>query len=291
MSTQLREMGADILTYPSAFTCSTGEAHWEPLLRARAIENQCYVIAAAQYGKHCENRQSHGRTLIIDPWGTILAECPKFSPNNNVKTELPQLAVANIDHSTLLKVRSSMPVLNHRRPDIYIKGSTLPRNNDNLNCDMSFADKIIPADTIFYRTRYSFAFTNIRCVVPGHVLICSKRPISKLTQLEDHELADLMCATVKVQKAMEKLHGVGSSTVVVQDGPEAGRTVAHVHVHILPRKSGDFDRNDDIYTALAEHDAPGKEDQIALRPIAEMIAEAKTIRAAIEDIQNTKSDL
>lgn len=57
-------MGAEILTFPSAFTHATGEAHWEVLLRARAIENQCYVIAAAQYGKHNDKRVSHGHALV-----------------------------------------------------------------------------------------------------------------------------------------------------------------------------------------------------------------------------------
>lgn len=64
MSILLRKNGAEILTFPSAFTNATGEAHWEVLLRARAIENQCYVIAAAQYGKHNEKRVSHGHSLV-----------------------------------------------------------------------------------------------------------------------------------------------------------------------------------------------------------------------------------
>lgn len=285
MSTQLREMGADVLTYPSAFTCKTGKAHWEPLLRARAIETQCFVVAAAQYGHHCVGRPaSYGHALIIDPWGAVLAECPAWQPDNDASCDVAQLAVAHICTAAIRKVRCTMPVYSHRRPDIYVTGSTCPSkiSNELLLSDMSFADKTIPADTIFYRTRYSFAFTNIRCVVPGHVLVCSNRTVSKLTELNDHEIADLMCASVRVQRAMEKLHGVTSSTIVVQDGPEAGRTVPHVHVHILPRRSGDFERNDDVYTALAEHDAPGKEDQMPLRSISEMIAEAKVIQEIME---------
>jgi deaminated glutathione amidase len=88
----LREKGADILTYPSAFTVKTGQAHWgeyftlsilhvfnlrttETLLRARAIETQSYVLAPAQIGEHFQGRSSYGRAMIIDPWGSILAEC------------------------------------------------------------------------------------------------------------------------------------------------------------------------------------------------------------------------
>lgn len=64
ISTCLRKLGAEILTFPSAFTTTTGAAHWESLLRARAIENQCYVIAAAQYGQHNHKRQSYGQSLV-----------------------------------------------------------------------------------------------------------------------------------------------------------------------------------------------------------------------------------
>ena len=68
----LRDRGAEILLVPSAFTHKTGQAHWEVLLRARAIENQCYVIAAAQSGRHNEKRESYGQTMIVDHWGRYL---------------------------------------------------------------------------------------------------------------------------------------------------------------------------------------------------------------------------
>jgi len=71
----LRKQGAEILTFPSAFTIPTGMAHWKPLLQARAIENQCYVIAAAQTGKHNDKRSSYGHAMIVDPWGTVVTEC------------------------------------------------------------------------------------------------------------------------------------------------------------------------------------------------------------------------
>ena len=70
--TSLREAGAQILLVPSAFMPTTGKAHWEVLLRARAIENQCYVVAAAQYGQHNPKRASYGHALIVDPWGEVL---------------------------------------------------------------------------------------------------------------------------------------------------------------------------------------------------------------------------
>ncbi|KAJ8668189.1 hypothetical protein QAD02_009852 [Eretmocerus hayati] len=109
LSICLRNMGAQILTYPSAFTYQTGAAHWEILLRARAIENQCYVIAAAQVGTHNKKRVSWGHAMIIDPWGTVIAQCG----------ERRGIAVAEIDLNMLEKVRRNMPNEEHRRTDLY----------------------------------------------------------------------------------------------------------------------------------------------------------------------------
>ncbi|XP_066594423.1 deaminated glutathione amidase [Prorops nasuta] len=104
-----RNMGAEILSYPSAFTYQTGAAHWEILLRARAIETQCYVVAAAQKGMHNKKRVSWGHAMIIDPWGTVTAQC----------AEKIGLAVAEIDLELLKKIRENMPCENHRRTDLY----------------------------------------------------------------------------------------------------------------------------------------------------------------------------
>ncbi|KAK3381785.1 carbon-nitrogen hydrolase [Podospora didyma] len=106
----LKRQGADIITYPSAFTVPTGKAHWEILLRARAIETQSYVIAAAQVGRHNEKRVSYGHSMIIDPWGKVLADLGD-------KSEEPEIAVAEIDHELLQKVRREMPL--NRRTDVY----------------------------------------------------------------------------------------------------------------------------------------------------------------------------
>ncbi|CAN8246846.1 unnamed protein product [Cochlearia groenlandica] len=93
---------AQVLLVPSAFTPVTGEAHWEVLLRTRAIETQCYVIAAAQAGKHNGKRESYGDTLIIDPWGTVVGRLPdRFSTG---------IVVADIDFSLIDSVRTKMPI-------------------------------------------------------------------------------------------------------------------------------------------------------------------------------------
>ncbi|CAL5343363.1 unnamed protein product [Camellia sinensis] len=99
---------AQVLLIPAAFTKVTGQAHWEILLRARAIETQCYVIAAAQAGKHNENRESYGDTLIIDPWGTIVGRL-----SDRLSTGI---TVADIDFSLIDSVRAKMPIAKQRKP-------------------------------------------------------------------------------------------------------------------------------------------------------------------------------
>jgi len=100
-----RAMGpVDLIVVPSAFTATTGEAHWEPLLRARAIENQCYVLAPAQGGRHPNGRSTHGHSLAIDPWGRILAE----------RDTGPGVVIADFDRAEIARVRRSLPALNHR---------------------------------------------------------------------------------------------------------------------------------------------------------------------------------
>lgn len=274
-STILRKSGADVLTFPSAFTSTTGAAHWEIMLRARAIENQCYVIAANQYGKHNEKRYSYGQSMIVDPWGRIIAECPKYTENTIPSSDF-SYAVAIIESSSLEKIRQEMPVFNHRRDDIYQiqQKSICP---DIESCDpYMFATKKIPARTVFYRSNLSFAFTNIRCVVPGHVLVASIRQAVRLEDLNPDEVADLFQTVVTVQRVMEEIHNSNSSTICVQDGQHAGQTIPHVHCHILPRKMGDFNRNDDIYQEMSQHDR--EDNPQPIRSDEEMTAEAKSLR-------------
>jgi len=115
----LRLRGADVLLVPSAFTFRTGLAHWEPLLRARAIETQCYVIAAAQGGKHNDKRHSYGHAVIINPWGEVLVDCGGGELGPNSDGSVGRLGVAEVDAAILAGVRMKMPVCEHRRPDLY----------------------------------------------------------------------------------------------------------------------------------------------------------------------------
>ncbi|MFN9449248.1 MAG: carbon-nitrogen hydrolase family protein [Rubrivivax sp.] len=98
------EGGCDVVCVPSAFTYTTGQAHWELLLRARAIENQCFVIAAAQGGLHENGRTTWGHSMLIDPWGQVLAQCPQGEA----------VVLADLDHRRLEQVRTQLPALRHR---------------------------------------------------------------------------------------------------------------------------------------------------------------------------------
>ena len=101
---RLEAAGAQWLIVPAAFTATTGEAHWEPLLRARAIENLCYVVASAQYGTHPNGRQTWGHSLIVDYWGRILAQLP----------EGEGVVTAAIDLDAQAAARRKFPALAHR---------------------------------------------------------------------------------------------------------------------------------------------------------------------------------
>lgn len=100
----LKRQKADVLLYPSAFSTATGPAHWEPLLKARAIECTSYVIAAAQVGPHNEKRTSYGYSMVIDPWGEVLAEL-----DGKWKDE-PEVIFAKIDFDKLRSVRRALPL-------------------------------------------------------------------------------------------------------------------------------------------------------------------------------------
>jgi len=102
---RLLDDGMEIMVVPSAFTAITGRAHWETLLRARAIENLCYVVAGAQGGYHLNGRETHGDSMIVDPWGVILDRLPRGSG----------FVIAEIDQRRLTSTRRNFPAIDHRR--------------------------------------------------------------------------------------------------------------------------------------------------------------------------------
>jgi predicted amidohydrolase len=102
---RLSEAGADVIAVPAAFTVPTGKAHWSVLLRARAIEAEAFVVAAAQAGLHEDGRSTYGHSLVADPWGTVVVEMDA----------VPGLAFAELDLDRIAEVRARIPVLKHRR--------------------------------------------------------------------------------------------------------------------------------------------------------------------------------
>jgi predicted amidohydrolase len=101
--------GAEIVTVSAAFTLFTGRDHWDVLLRARAVENQCFVAAAAQWGETQPGRPTYGRSMIVDPWGVVLAQA----------ADADTVVVADLDREALARIRRTLPALANRRPEIY----------------------------------------------------------------------------------------------------------------------------------------------------------------------------
>lgn len=172
-----------------------------------------------------------------------------------------------------------MPCFEHRRNDIYsltayAHGSTEPQE------DRMFASNVINKDTIFFETPYCFAFTNLCCVVKGHVLVSTKRQVQRLNALNSAEMSDLFNTVCRVQRMLESIYNTTAATVTVQDGADAGQTVPHVHFHVMPRRPGDFRHNDQIYVKL--------EDQVEnkkLRTMEERIEEAKKYREVMKSFK------
>jgi predicted amidohydrolase len=109
-----RSLAAEVVSVPSAFTLATTRDHWEVLLRARAIENQCFIVAPNQIGEHPGGYRSGGRSMIVDPWGIVLACAP----------DSETAIVAELDGERLGEVRRRLPALSHRRPEVYAHGNT-----------------------------------------------------------------------------------------------------------------------------------------------------------------------
>lgn len=105
MFRSMLDQGMELLVLPAAFTAITGKAHWEVLVRARAIENLCYVVAAAQGGYHLSGRETHGDSMVVNPWGVVIDRLPRGSG----------VVLGDIDREQLASIRRSLPAIGHRR--------------------------------------------------------------------------------------------------------------------------------------------------------------------------------
>lgn len=152
--------------------------------------------------------------------------------------------------------------------------------------DYKFGPWDIHASEVFVTSPLSFAFVNLKPVVPGHVLVSPKRVLPRFADLTPEEVADLWRLAQRVGSAIQPHFGAHALTLAIQDGPEAGQTVPHVHVHVLPRRPGDFQRNDEVYDAVdaaAKHLPRGEpldlDKERKVRTPEEMAAEAAQLRA------------
>ncbi|XP_028752783.1 bifunctional bis(5'-adenosyl)-triphosphatase/adenylylsulfatase FHIT isoform X1 [Neltuma alba] len=141
----------------------------------------------------------------------------------------------------------------------------------------------ISESEVFYTTQLSFALVNNRPVRPGHVLVCPKREVKRVADLTADETCDLWITAQKIGRQLESYHNASSLTFGIQDGPEAGQTVPHVHIHIIPRTAGDFENNDDDINDeidLKEKQLKRRldEEERQIRSLGEMAAEADEYR-------------
>ncbi|XP_040993410.1 bifunctional bis(5'-adenosyl)-triphosphatase/adenylylsulfatase FHIT [Juglans microcarpa x Juglans regia] len=144
------------------------------------------------------------------------------------------------------------------RPGCFITRTSRPRalrsfSSTKMSSESyTFGPYKIPNEEVFYSSQLSYAMVNLRPVVPGHVLVCPRREVKRFVDLTVDETSDLWLTAQKIGSQLESYHKASSLTFSIQDGPQAGQTVPHVHIHILPRKGGDFEKNDEIYDAIDE---------------------------------------
>ncbi|GJJ68852.1 bis(5'-adenosyl)-triphosphatase [Entomortierella parvispora] len=118
-----------------------------------------------------------------------------------------------------------------------------------------FGPHSISAGQVFMKTTHCLGLVNLKPILPGHVLVISRRNVPRFLDLSPEEVTDMFQSAQRVGKIIEKEYGATSLTIACQDGPAAGQTVPHCHVHVIPRRLGDFENNDDIYDEIARSTA------------------------------------
>lgn len=196
------------------------------------------------------------------------------------------IAFAEINLDYLEDVRKKMPVWDHRREDIYALTSNADEITTSIDpeAEYEFGQVKIKGRSLVMESHSSYVSVNRKPVLPGHLLVIPKRAGAKrLRDLDRRETADLFALVQDAQKVAESQYGADSSTVSIQDGEAAGQTISHLHVHVLPRRPGDFERNDDVYDKLQEHD---KGENIQWRSYEEMEEEARILRLKWQKIRD-----
>ncbi|KAJ2760261.1 Dinucleoside triphosphate hydrolase [Coemansia nantahalensis] len=148
---------------------------------------------------------------------------------------------------------------------------------------LRFGPIAVPLSQAFFASKHAFGLVNLKPIRPGHVLVVSRRPARRFAELTPDEVADLFVQGQRVSRTIERLHRAEALTLCIQDGAAAGQTVPHVHLHVIPRRPGDFADNDDVYREL---DATGRQPRVdnpecTPRTPADMAAEALVLRAEL----------
>ncbi|XP_025692340.1 bifunctional bis(5'-adenosyl)-triphosphatase/adenylylsulfatase FHIT [Arachis hypogaea] len=151
---------------------------------------------------------------------------------------------------------STLPLLRTLRISSF---SSIKMAGEEEKQELKFGPYKIHKSEVFYATNLSYAMVNLRPLLPGHVLICPKREVKRFVDLTAEETSDLWLTAQKIGNQLESYHKASSLTFAIQDGPQAGQTVPHVHIHVVPRRGGDFEKNDEIYDAMDEKEKELKE--------------------------------
>ncbi|XP_075515200.1 bifunctional bis(5'-adenosyl)-triphosphatase/adenylylsulfatase FHIT-like [Primulina tabacum] len=211
----------------------------------------------------------------------MLKPLPLFS---SLKFVVPFLHLRHPSTPTTFLLRSTAATLTRVPSNLTRASSSFMQPLTEMDSESyMFGPYKIDPKEVFYSTQLSYAFVNLRPLVPGHVLVCPRREVKRFLDLSADETSDLWLMAQKVGSQLESYHNASSLTFAIQDGPQAGQTVPHVHIHILPRKNGDFEKNDEIYDAidLKEKELKQKLDldrERKDRSIAEMAEEADAYR-------------
>jgi len=157
-------------------------------------------------------------------------------------------------------------------------------NSQPLN-EVLFGPYSIDKQQIFYESSLCYGLVNLKPIVPGHVLIIPKRVCARFADLTPEEMSEMFSIVYKMAPKLESKYGCSALNIAMQDGKDAGQSVPHVHVHMLPRKAGDFERNDDVYEHLDKQELD-KVLEAARKPrtMEEMAKEADELRPLMEGL-------
>jgi bis(5'-adenosyl)-triphosphatase len=210
------------------------------------------------------------------------ASCQQQPSSSTTSSPIAMLLKANKFFSTRL---SPLPFLRiNSIPSNCISSYCIRMSISSSPDSYQFGRFALPKYQTFADSSLSYASVNLKPVVDSHLLVIPKRVVERVNDLSAAELTDLWLLAQRISGMLEAKLLIKSFTFAIQDGALAGQTVPHVHIHILPRREGDFQKNDDIYSALEE-----KIDVIKPRTGQEMAAEASKLRGWLQDFEQNKS--